>query len=158
MEPLPEYLPLCLRQYQHNEHYRLIAEEERSAASHRHYFAVIHEAWQNLPEHLAARFPTAERLRHWCLVKCHYATEQTIVLETYHDAERFAEYISEKRDDDTFCQRSGNVVKIWTAKSQSTRSMDKKEFQDSKAAVLALLSEMIGTSATELSANADQAA
>ncbi len=158
MVPLAASLPLCIRQFTDGEEYRLAAEEERSAASHKHYFAAIHEAWQNLPENLADRFPTAERLRHWCLVKCGYATEQIIVLETVRDAERFAEYVSEYRGDDTFVKRDGDIIKIWTAKSQSTRAMDKDEFQASKQAVLDLLSDMIGTTVTELKKNAGQAA
>ncbi len=158
MVPLASSLPLCIRQFTDGEEYRLTVEEERSVASHKHYFAAIHEAWQNLPEHLAERFPNAERLRHWALVKCGYAAEQSIVLETTRDAERFAEYVAEYRGDDTFVQRSGNVIKIWTAKSQSTRAMDKDEFQASKTAVLDLLSDMIGTSVTELKKNAGKAA
>ncbi len=158
MLPKAESLPLCIRQFTVDEEYRLTVEEERSVASHKHYFAAVHEAWQNLPEHLASHFPTAERLRHWCLVKCGYAAEQNIVLETMRDAERFAEYVAEYRGDDTFVKREGNVIKIWTAKSQSTRAMDKDEFQVSKSAVLELLSDMIGTSVTELKKNAGKAA
>jgi hypothetical protein len=48
--------------------------KERSAKSHRHYFAVINEAWQNLPEDLADEFPNAEALRKRALIKnglCH---------------------------------------------------------------------------------------
>ncbi len=158
MRPIPNTIDLCLRQFVDGEVYRLTVEEERSAASHKHYFAAIHEAWQNLPENLADRFPTAERLRHWCLVKCGYAAEQSIVLETVRDAERFAEYVAEYRGDDTFVKRSGNVIKIWTAKSQSTRAMDKDEFQESKNNVLQLLSELIGTSVADLKRNAGHSA
>ena len=158
MTPMPMSFPLCMRQFTIGEQYRLVAEEERSVQSHKHYFAAVYEAWQNLPEDLAARFPTAEILRHWCLVKCHYATEKTVVLETMRDAEYLYEYICEKRDNDTFVQRSDNVIKIWTAKSQSTRAMDREEFQRSKEAVLGLLSELIGTSVGELKKNAGKAA
>jgi hypothetical protein len=34
--------------------------ENRSSESHRHFFAVVNEAWRNLPEDLADDFPSPE--------------------------------------------------------------------------------------------------
>ena len=63
-----------------------------------------------------------------------------------------------RMNEDSVVVVKGRVMKMYIAKSQSVRSMDKKEFQSSKQAVLDLLSEMIGTSRETLEANADRAA
>jgi len=56
--PLKRFGPLCDRHYVVGETYPLVVQEQRSRASHNHYFAALHEAWANLPEVLAERFAT----------------------------------------------------------------------------------------------------
>ncbi len=157
MKPQDRFSHLCDRQFVVGETYRMVVEEERSMASHRQYFAEVNEAWKNLPEHLAPLFPTADKLRKWCLIKCGYATEQSMVCRSMVDAARFATMMGRMNEDSTVV-RKGNVIKLYTAKSQSVRHMDKAEFQRSKQDVLDLLASMIGTTTEELSKNAGQAA
>jgi hypothetical protein len=157
MVPIDRFIPVAERQYTKGEVYRLAVEEERSAISHRHYFASVNEAWKNLPHDIAPLFPTAEKLRKWALIKTGYATEQAMVVDTEIDAARMANLLG-RMNEDSVVVAKGRVMKMYTAKSQSTRSMDKKEFQTSKTAVLDLLSEMIGTSRETLEANAGKAA
>ena len=157
MRPNPRFVGTCNKQYVVGEEYRLDVIEERSAASHSHFFAAVNEAWKNLPHDIAPRFPTADKLRRWCLIKAGFANEQSLVCQTVTDAARFASMIG-RMNDDAIIVTKGPVVKVYTAKSQSLRSMDKAEFQRSKEATLALLAEMIGTSAKELSDNAGRAA
>ena len=52
----------------------------------------------------------------------------------------------------------GRTLKIFTPKSQSHRSMDRKEFAASKDAVLDVIAKLIGVTVEELSKNAGQAA
>ena len=157
MKPLPRFAKTCDKQFVVGERYNLEVIEERSGATHRHYFACLHDAWLNLPHDLAERFPTSERLRRWALIKTGFANEQSMVCETVVDAARFASMLG-RMNDDAVIVTKGRTIKVYTAKSQSMRSMDKVEFQKSKIAVLDLVAEMIGTSATELEAHGGQAA
>ena len=52
----------------------------------------------------------------------------------------------------------GNVVTIYRAKSQSSRTMKKQEFQESKSAVLDYVAGMIHTSRKDLEDNARRVA
>ncbi len=131
------------------ERYTLEPREERSAESHRHYFATIHTAWQNLPEAAATRFPTEDHLRKWALIKAGYRDERSIACSSKAEANRLAAFIR-PMDDFALVIVGGAVVTVYTAKSQSMRAMGKAEFQKSKDAVLDALAALIGTSADEL--------
>jgi hypothetical protein len=157
MRPLPRFAKTCDKQFVVGERYNLEVIEERSSATHRHYFACVHDAWLNLPHEIAERFPNQERLRRWALIKTGFANEQSMVCETVVDAARFASMLGRMNEDAVVVCR-GRTIKIFTAKSQSMRSMDKAEFAASKTAVLDLLAEMVGTSSAELQASAGQAA
>jgi len=65
---------------------------------------------------------------------------------------------AEAMDDYAIVIRRHDVVTVFTAKSQSQKAMGKKAFQESKQAVLDILSEMVGVSAQELQQNAGRAA
>lgn len=153
----PELPKAAARQFKTGERYRLGVIEERSVNSHNHYFASIAEAWKNLPEQYAERFPSAEHLRKWCLVKAGYADERSIACASPEEAAKVGAFVRPLDDFAVITVRE-NVVKVYTAKSQSTRSMDKKEFGESKNAVLDICAEMVGVTQAELAANADRAA
>lgn len=132
------------RVYVVGQRYHLEHREERSSASHAHYFAAIGEAWNNLPRELAARYVTPEHLRKAALVRAGYRDERSIVCSSKAEARRIAAFI---RPMDDFAAVGVNeaVVVMWTAKSQSMKAMGRKEFQASKDAVLNVLAELIGT-------------
>jgi hypothetical protein len=157
MVPLPRFIKECNKDFVVGEVYRMEVVHERSSASHRQYFAAINEAFHNLPHHLASHFASSETLRKWCLIKTGWANTQSIVCKDLIDAARFADLLG-RMTDDSVVVRKGNVIKIFTAKSQSVRAMNKDEFQRSKQDVLDLLATMIGTSAEELTDNAGKAA
>lgn len=123
--------------------------EERSAASHRHYFSAINEAWMNLPEDMAPRYPTAEALRKAALIRAGYRDERSIVCASKAEALRLASFIR-PMDDFAYVTVSEAVVTVYTAKSQSVRAMGKAEFQKSKDDVLTALAQMIGVRTYEL--------
>ena len=52
--------------------------EHRSKASHDHFFAIINEAWKNLPEDMGDDFPSPEHLRKWALIKSGFCSETRI--------------------------------------------------------------------------------
>lgn len=145
------------RQYVVGEQYRLAVHEERSAASHSHYFAALNEAWQNLPEDQAERFPTVEHLRKWALIKAGYHDERSIVAASKAEATRIAAFIR-PMDDYAIVVSSGAVVIVYTAKSQSMKAMGREAFQDSKQKVLDIVASMIDVRPAELRHEAGQAA
>ncbi len=134
--------------------YMLVPHEDRSMRSHRFYFASVNEAWKNLPEDMAERYPTADHLRKWALIKAGYRDERSIVAFSKAEALRIAAFIRPMDEYAVVVVREA-VVRVYTAKSQSTRAMGKAEFGTSKEKVLDILSAMIGTTAATLAANAE---
>lgn len=155
--PMPGFGKRCDEVFVVGQVYRLAEQEDRSAASHRHYFACINAAWENLPAGAAEQFPTPDHLRRFALIKAGYADSRTLVASSKAEAQRLAAFV---RPLDTFAvvAASEATVTVWTAKSQSVRAMGKKDFQESKDAVLSIIAEMIGTTPAMLAANAGQAA
>ena len=115
---------------------------ERNAASHAHYFAVVAEAWENLPEDMAADFPSPDHLRKWALIRSGFCNISKVIAGEDPKPmllDSYAIVVSEN-----------GVTTIYTAKSQSVRSMGKAEFQKSKEAVLAEIGKIIGADPSEL--------
>ncbi len=129
--------------------YTLVEQQDRSAATHRHYFAAINECWQSLPDAGAERFPTSEALRKYCLIKAGYRDERSIVCASKAEAQRVAGFIK-PMDDYAIVTVSEAVVTVYTAKSQSMRAMGKKAFAESKEGVLRVLSELLGVEVGQL--------
>ena len=148
---------LADRQYTVGETYRLAPFEERSYRSHAHYFASVNEVWQNLPDELAARFPTAEHLRKHALIKTGFRNERSVVCDSPEEAQKVAAFIK-PMDDYAIVIVQDNIVIQYTAKSQSTRAMNKEEFQKSKEAVLDALAPLISVERKTLEQNAGKAA
>lgn len=139
------------------ETYCLAPWEDRSQRSHNHFFACVAEAWKNLPESLAMLYPTPEHLRKRALIEAGYYDETAVDAGSKAAALRVASFT---RNDDDFVLvfvRDALVIKR-TAKSQSQRAMGKKVFQESKDAVLEVISQMVGVTTTELQVNAGRAA
>lgn len=131
------------------EQYFIGQQEPRSINSHNHFFASVHAAWENLPEEEAARFPSADHLRRYALISTGFADSHTLICDTPEDAQKAANFI-QPIDEFSLVIVRGNVVERFSAKSQSMRAMGKEEFQRSKEAVLAFLSQMIGVTPAEL--------
>ena len=157
MEPLVP--SVAARQFTPGETCRLMVFEERSPASHRHYFAAIKEVWENLPESDAARFPTAEHLRKYALIRTGYRTERVIVADSNQAALQVAAAFK-ALDEAVFSIATvrDTTVTIYSPRSQGVQDMGKAEFQRSKDDVLDFLSRMIGVDRQSLDANAGRAA
>lgn len=153
MRPLPRFADLCDRQFAVHEEYPMQIVENRSLASHNHYFAAVAEAWQNLNEGDAKRFPHPEALRAWALVQCGYATQADYACETARDARTLATALR-RMSPLAIIQIRGNVVRHFEAESQSMAAMKRDRFEQSKADVLALVAGMARTTPAELKKNA----
>lgn len=147
--PLARHRLLCDKQFVVGDVYPLVPVEERSRATHNHFFACLHDAWLNLPEDVAERFPTEEHLRKYALIKAGYYDETTLVCASKDEALRVAAFVR-GADDFAIVTTNGKVVTRFTAKSQSMRAMGKKAFAESKQKVLDIVSEMIGAKSDDL--------
>lgn len=139
------------------ERYVLTEHQERSHATHAHYFAALNEVWQNLPEEQAERFPTVEHLRKWCLIKAGYSDLNSVVCSSAAEAQRVAAFVK-PLDAYAVVIVRGAAVQVYTAQSQSMRAMGKDVFQKSKQAVLDIAAAMIGVTADTLHREAGKAA
>jgi hypothetical protein len=144
-------------QYEVGALYPLDERRDRSERSHDHYFACVTEVWKNLSDEALLDFPTSEHLRKRALIRAGYRTERTIVFENRDDAVRVAAFLK-PADEFAFVTVHGSTVVELKAKSQSFKDMDAREFQQSKDAVLQVLSEMIGVDVTTLRREAGMAA
>jgi hypothetical protein len=154
---IPRRKNLADRIYVDGEDYRLGVIEERSMGSHGHFFAMLHEAFMNLPDDLAERFQTPDHLRKYALIKAGFYDERSVCCSSKAEAQRIAAFMR-PLDNYAIVIASEAVVRIFTAKSQSLKAMGKDEFQRSKTAVLEIVSSMIATSQQALSDNAGRAA
>lgn len=153
MVPLPRFRKAADEAFVVHERYRMTIEEERSMRSHRHYFAMLHDAWMNLPEDQAERFPTSEHLRKWCLIRAGYSDERSIVCASKAEAQRVAAFIR-PIDSYAIVTVSEAVVRVFTAQSQSVKAMGHKVFQQSKDKVLEIAAGLIGVSPDTLAREA----
>lgn len=145
------------REYVVGETYRLGVIEDRSTASHNHYFAALAEAWRNLPDEMIEQYPTPEHLRKRALIQAGYRDERSIVCASKAEALRFAAFLRPMDEYGVVVVR-GNVALHMTAKSQSMKAMKKQEFEESKRAVLDLAARLIGVEPAVLEANAGMGA
>lgn len=125
------------------ERYALVEHHERSAVSHRHYFATLKDLWANLPEHLAGEFPNPEVLRKHALIRTGYCDKRSIVCRSAAEAQRMAAFVA-PLDAYAIVTADAATVTVWTAQSQSHRAMGAKVFQQSKAAVLDWVADLVG--------------
>jgi hypothetical protein len=154
--PLPRFQRQCDADFVVGERYRLTTVEERSAASHRAYFATVAEGWANLKDSDAERFPTPDSLRKYALIKCGFADQRQIVCRSTAEATRLSAFIA-PMDAYALVVARGAVVTVWTARSQSMRAMGRDEFLRSQNAVREFIATLIGVSGDDL-AKAGEAA
>ena len=141
-EPLPGFRKRADAAFVVGMVYHMEPVEERTAKSHRFYFACINEAWQSMPDDFAERFPTPDHLRKFALIKAGFADSRQIVAASRAEALRLASFIR-PMDEYAVVSVSDAVVTVWTAQSQSMRAMGKERFKASKDGVLAAIETML---------------
>jgi hypothetical protein len=162
MVPLARYGNVAGRQFHEGEEYPLVVLEARSRSSHNHYFAAVGEAFQNLPENIAARWPTAEHLRKWVLIETGWFEEKEFEMPDQKSAYRLGKFIRTENDHARISIHAigGGVHKVIVrvAKSQSAAAMPKQTFEDSKRDVLDYLASMIDVKRSDLNKAARRSA
>ncbi len=116
---------------------------------HRGYFAAIRDAWDNLPEEDAGRFPSPEHLRAWALVETGFCTQTDYVMNTEKDARRLAADLR-RMNPYSILRVSGNVVRHFEPESQAVASANKERFAAQTKAVLDLCASMARTTPAQL--------
>ena len=117
--------------------------QRRSQQTHNHYFAAIHDAWQNLPEAISGEFPSPQHLRAYALIRTGYCTTTKIVCRTNRDAIDAIRFVTDL-DEFALGDISDNVATIYRPQSQSFKAMGRDMFRKSKEDVLGFLSQLIG--------------
>jgi hypothetical protein len=129
--------------------------EPVSQASRGHYHATIHDAWLNLPEG-DERFPTEDSLRRWALIRSGWCTVSDCVCSSPEQAATVAAFTG--NSEGVIVVVRENVVRKYTAKSQSAKAMNKQDFQRSKQDVLDTIAELLAVKRKQLEKNAGNAA
>lgn len=120
----------------------------RSQESHGHYFAVLGNLWDNLPEEKPWPWLDSEHMRKFALIKCGYCEMRQFALKSEAEARSIAFFIS-AMDNYALIVPNGKIITIYTAASQSKAAMGFEEFQTSKTKVLDYLCGLIGVSREE---------
>lgn len=131
------------KEYVVGEVYKMLEHHDRSDASHNHFFALIKNGFDSLPDELRDEYPTTEHLRKKALIRKGFRDERDHVCASKADAVRLASFIK-PLDEYAIVLVSECVVRVWTAKSQSRKAMGAKDFQDSKVAVLDFIDDLLG--------------
>jgi hypothetical protein len=143
-EPLPGFRKRADAAFVVGQVYHMEPIEERTARTHKHYFACVNEAWQSMPDDFAERFPTPEALRKFALIKAGFADSRQLVAASRAEALRLAAFVR-PMDEYALVKMATDapVVTVWTAQSQSMRAMGKERFKASKDAVLAAIEDLL---------------
>jgi hypothetical protein len=159
MTPMPHFRKLAGEAFKVGRLYRLAEAEPRSATSHRHYFAVINEAWLNMPETEREQWLTPDELRKWCLTFTGWRTIREYPARTETEAIRVMKYLQgDERYSRVEVDRETNIVRQIIPMSQSEPAMSRTDFQKSKDDVFRVLAEKLGVDVDTLTREAGNAA
>jgi hypothetical protein len=137
------------RNFVEGERYELEECQGRSSATHRHFFAALHDAWLSLPEDIADNFLSEEHLRKYALIHEGFSNTSALVCQSAAAAEQVAAFLRPV-DEFSVVTVQGKTVFRAVAKSQSLRAMGKAEFQRSKQATLDYVASLIGATTKQL--------
>jgi hypothetical protein len=140
----PYFARLADEHFVVGQRYKLVEQYDRSAASHAHQFAWLHDAWQSLPERYRNEpwAQTSEHLRKYALIRSGYCDTQTYVCGSRAEAERWAKNLR-PMDEYSLVVIEGTTVQRFTAQSQSHRAMGGKRFGESKNAILDFIAGLL---------------
>lgn len=153
MLPIERFAVLAKREFEIGQMYRfgdvVVGGDVRSTQHHKRYFAALRDAFNNLPEKIAARWPTVEHFRHWLLIETNWKDEKEIHCEDETYAKRLATFV---RSESPYARiriltnpttGKKTIVMIERAMSQDYGAMDKETFKQSSDAVLDLAAHLI---------------
>lgn len=157
MVPSARYRKVAERQFGAGGEYILEPVPERNMRLHSRYFATLHEYFQNVPEKMAARWPTEQHFRRWLLIEADWFDEKEFDMISEKHAKGLGTFI---RINDPYARIMvrGTKVIVRTAKSQSLKAMGAEDFKQSQKDVLELCEQLVGTPRGVVGKNAGRAA
>lgn len=140
----PKWPRLAASRFEGGRDYLLAPLDVTSEKSRRHEFAWLRTAWLNLPEDLAAAFPSVDHLRKHALIVAGFCNTTDYVCGSRAEAVRWAENLRREVDAYAVVEVREGVVRVHKARSQAKAAMTGAEFQASKTAILEVVSAMLG--------------
>lgn len=141
MSPLPHSCPECGAV--------LDDPKDQSDPMRRRFFAIVREAWHNLPDDKRERFPSSEILRKTALCRVGWAESRQITCGNRKAALEVA-ILARHLDRYAIVDVSETVVTVFTARSMSKRQCPKKTFLEVSERALDWVSALLGTDAATL--------
>lgn len=132
-------------------------DKERSSPSHRQFFAVLNDAYANLPEIEAKQYPTKEIFRGMLLIEAGHFMERRFCAETANEAERIATFLKSDDRVQVIVVQDTWVVER-TPVSQSFDKMDHTTFQKVRDDIIAMCADKLGITVEELMTHGGHAA
>ena len=129
----------------------------RSKASHDHFFVLVGEAHGTLPDHLSARFPTPDSLRHYALCETGYCDVIHHACASHAEALRWLPRVQSMAKDGSQIAVVGSSVVVRSPHSQSMKAMGGRLFQKSKADCLDVIAGLIEVEPATLQRQQDAA-
>jgi len=123
--------------------------KDHSDAMRRRFFAIVREAWSNLPDVERARFPNSEVLRKTALCRIGWAECKVVTCGSNKAAQEVA-LLASHLDRYAIVDITGTVVSVFTARSMSKRHCPKKTFLEVSEKALDWISTVLGTDAATL--------
>jgi hypothetical protein len=115
----------------------------RSKASHDQFFALVAEAHGTLPDHLSARLPTPDSLRHYALCEAGYCDIVHHACASHAEALRWLPRVQAMAKDGSQIAVVGSSVVVRSPHSQSMKAMGGKVFQESKSRCLEVIADLL---------------
>ena len=130
-------------------------ERGRSASSHKHQFAWLHDAWASLPESLMFEdwAATPETMRKRALIECGYYEQAIVDCSGDKAAREVAKALgAARRAANGYAVavvRDGVAIVRWP-ESQSVKAMGGKRFQESKTKIMDWVAGKLGVASSDL--------
>lgn len=159
-EPHKRFLSMLREHYEIGSDVALEEIVQRSGASHRHFFAAIKGAWENLAEEHAAGFPTSEHLRARAMIETGYCTMTDEIFDSHEDAQKAGRWVRQ-RSPYAVIQIRGNVMRVFDAESlamHGPNAMRKERFEQCKRDVLDWVAPLARTTRGTLNKEAGRSA
>lgn len=121
----------------------------RSMAHHRFWFALLNDAWENLPDEWQARFPEPEALRKHLLIKAGWCDAREFVADSPEAAATVAAALRWSEPYSAVVVRD-NVVFAYVARSQKLTAQNRKEFVAVTERAQHVLAGILGCDIAEL--------
>lgn len=136
-------------------------QRRRTKREHNHCFAVIQRAFESWPPSHSFQPDNVDHLRAWLLLSTGYVHSTLISEDDPRRAARTIENLLEfQRHRGVYSDFSviATGVMVHAPRSMSESGMGKEIFQEAKVAIFGLISEVLGVSVEQLTANAMEAA